>query len=73
MRMLDVESRLPILEIDGVEQDLDPKMVLVVRNNWNRSNLVVLKISTGGKDHEVTVLASALKRAIDNATNCQIP
>ncbi len=58
-------SEIKIYEVDGSEVK-DPKgPKLHVSNHWNLSRMVNLIM--GGKT--VTVLASDLKRAIDNATN----
>lgn len=58
-------NEIKVYEVDGTEtKGLHPPE-LHVSNHWNLSRMVVLWI--GGKKY--TVLASELKRAIDNATN----
>lgn len=58
-------NEIDIYELDGKAQEMLSKPKLHVSNHWNLSRMVTLRID--GKDY--TVLASELKRAIDNATN----
>lgn len=65
--MLKIETRMDPLEIDGEEVKGLPKDSdqLVVTAHWNRNSLVIL--SFRGK--AITVVASELVRAIQNARN----
>lgn len=59
---MNISSKIRVYEHNEVETDTDH---LFVRSHWNSNRLVVLDF--GSK--KVTVSASDLKRAIDNATN----
>lgn len=64
--MIEVQSTLPIYEIDGREL-AGPRLqdAVVVRSHWNRTDLVVIRIG----DKHYTVVAGDLIAAIKNATN----
>lgn len=62
MQKIDSINKVPIIEVDGKEEE---DMELTVRNHWNWSDRVVLEFG----DFKITVDAFCLKRAIDNALN----
>lgn len=68
VRMVKVESRVPLLEVDGKEPPRGEPDPLVVSSHWNRRGVVVLRIGAGSL-LSVSVSADDLRAAIDNATN----
>ena len=62
--MIKVHNEVKVCEIDGehFERATSP---LIVDSHWNRASLVVLQFG----ETRITVLASELQAAIQNATN----
>jgi hypothetical protein len=58
-----VFNEIKVYEVEGDEPKND--VVLVVNSHWNYSDRVVLKF----EDKHITVLASNLNKAVDNAIN----
>ena len=67
MNTIDVSSIVQVYEVDGAEIKglKSDKPNIIIRNHWNRRELVELEV--GGQ--RLTVSASDLERAIANAQN----
>lgn len=62
-----VENEIYIYEINGKEtRGIIDENKFTVSSHWNRNEMVVLQNADGDK---ITVSASELKRAVENATN----
>lgn len=60
-----VTNEIQIYETDGKDTPVGVKPMLKIHSHWNRQNFVVIEID--GK--RITVIASQLEKAIQNATN----
>lgn len=59
------ENKVEAYELNGTESPMMNRPVMIVKNHWNRRQLVVIEVD--GKSY--TVDAEEMKRAIDNSTN----
>lgn len=66
--MIKVESKVEIYEVAGKDTDNMNKgrPVLKVSGHWNRNTMVVLQV---GEQETISVVASDLLAALQNATN----
>ena len=64
--MINVENKMKIYEIDGVDPGFDTS--LTVTSHWNRQDFVTIR-TPGVKSKSYTVCAQDLLNAVANATN----
>ncbi len=62
------QTEIQIIAKNGTDIPIDKKEVMLIKSAWNwKSSRVVIEIDN--QDYEVG--ASQLRKAIDNATNCE--
>lgn len=63
--MIKTESEIEVYEVDDVEVSVGKEKKVYIASHWNRRDFIVLKY----KGKKLTVLASDLICAVNNATN----
>lgn len=63
--MINVKNTVAVYEVNGEETKSDDAVSVEVRSHWLRNSMVVLSVN----GTVVTVSASDLRLAVDNATN----
>lgn len=65
-KMMDVVNKIKIYEIDDEEVESNEDKFLTISSHWNEKDMVNIQIEDG---KIVTVSATDLYKAIENATN----
>lgn len=63
--MINVESKLPMYEVDGEKMKLLEMPKMTVKSHWNDNDMVVIEVG----ERSYTVVKKDLAAAIENATN----